>query len=245
MAKTKGPNPNGRVIYEGPSMLDGVPIVVIATGFEEDSANDKTGNMIQTWILRQDVPPHHAYQNGLGASVCGGCTHFLEKTCYVEWWRAPRAVWECWHHGAGYAKASPEDFDGRELRLGSAGDPAAVPQWIWEAILPHVTGRTGYTHQWRDPRFSWLKGIVMASADGLRDYFDSIDAGWTPFLVKPKGEPDPIGAVHCAASAEKGKKTSCSKCQLCDGATTPVVIEAHGKGASRYQWSPNQELVTA
>jgi hypothetical protein len=28
-------NPNGRVLYEGPSLLDGAPIVVIATGFAE------------------------------------------------------------------------------------------------------------------------------------------------------------------------------------------------------------------
>ena len=72
------PNPNGRVLYEGPSMLDGVPIVVIATGFAESSANDKTGAMIQTWILRQDIPPHHAFKSGEGSSVCGGCPHYLE-----------------------------------------------------------------------------------------------------------------------------------------------------------------------
>ena len=51
------PNPNGRILYEGPSMLDGAPIVVIATGFAERSGNDKTGAMIQTWILRADIPP--------------------------------------------------------------------------------------------------------------------------------------------------------------------------------------------
>ena len=28
-------NPNGRVLYEGPSLIDGAPIVVIATGFAE------------------------------------------------------------------------------------------------------------------------------------------------------------------------------------------------------------------
>ena len=41
-------NPNGRILYEGPSMLDGAPIVVIATGFAERTANAKTGSMIQT-----------------------------------------------------------------------------------------------------------------------------------------------------------------------------------------------------
>ena len=43
-------NPNGRVIYRGPSLLDGKRIVVVATGFVKKSNNDKTGEMIQTWI---------------------------------------------------------------------------------------------------------------------------------------------------------------------------------------------------
>ena len=88
-------NPNGRVLYEGPSMLDGAPIVVIATGFAESSANDKTGAMIQTWILRADLPPHHAFKAPEGASVCGDCPHRLNRTCYVRWYTAPLAVWNC------------------------------------------------------------------------------------------------------------------------------------------------------
>ena len=46
--------PRGLVLYEGPSEIDGKPIVCIAT---LDSRNRKTGNMVQTWILRQDVSP--------------------------------------------------------------------------------------------------------------------------------------------------------------------------------------------
>ena len=49
---------NGFILYEGPSMLEpSKDIVVIAT---LTSANDKTGNMIQTWILVKDEEPHHA-----------------------------------------------------------------------------------------------------------------------------------------------------------------------------------------
>ena len=39
---------NGVILYEGPSMLDGAPIVVIATGIRTGSTNVKTGAMIQT-----------------------------------------------------------------------------------------------------------------------------------------------------------------------------------------------------
>ena len=42
----------GFIIYDGPSMLDGEPIVAIAT---MKTSNRKTGEMVQVWILRSDV----------------------------------------------------------------------------------------------------------------------------------------------------------------------------------------------
>jgi hypothetical protein len=227
-------NPNGRVLYEGPSMLDGAPIVVIATGFAENSGNAKTGGMIQTWILRQDVAPHHAFRTEDGYSVCGDCTHRLNQSCYVQWYQAPLAVWNCWHHGAGYAPATPSDFDDVILRIGSAGDGAAVPEHVWLPLLPRVAAHTGYTHQWRNPVASWARGILQASCDGFADYLEATAHGWSTFLVTPTGTPDPAGTVHCAASAERGHKTTCAACTLCDGASANVVIHAHGSRASRY-----------
>ena len=50
------------IFYRGPSMLDGAPIVAIAT----DSSNSKTGGMVQTWILRADIDPVTAARNGGG-----------------------------------------------------------------------------------------------------------------------------------------------------------------------------------
>ena len=226
-------------------MLDGAPIVVIVTGFAERSGNAKTGAMLQTWILRADIPPHEAFASPEGASVCGDCSHRLNQTCYVAWWRAPLAVWNCWHHGAGYASASPEDFDGFALRLGSAGDPAAVPPWVWARILPRVYKRTGYTHQWRDPRNAWFRGVVQASCDSLQDLADARAAGWRTFTVLPLGEPDPLGTVHCAASTERGQKTDCARCGLCDGASADVTIQAHGSRASHVVFSPVPEPVGA
>jgi hypothetical protein len=229
-------NPNGRVLYEGPSMLDGVPIVVIATGFDEGSANAKTGGMIQTWILRQDIPPHHAYKSDAGASVCGQCPHRLNQSCYVRWYQAPLSVWNCWRTGSGYAPAEPADFDGVQLRLGSAGDPAAVPAEVWARILPRVAGHTGYTHQWREPFAAHLRGVVQASCDTLADLDAARSAGWRTFTVLPIGTADPASTVHCAASVERGAKTSCARCGLCDGARADVVITAHGSTAKRVKW---------
>lgn len=224
-------NPNGRILYKGPSILDGAPIVVIATGFADRSANTKTGDMIQTWILRSDIPPHVAFKNEAGRSVCGNCPHggTRNATCYILWFQGPLAVWNCWHHGAGYALATLSDFNGVHLRMGSAGDPAAVPREIWEAILPRTIGHTGYTHQWRFPVGQWLKGIVQASCDCLLDLEHAREAGWRTFSVRPIGSLDPAGTAHCAASAERGKSTDCHTCGLCDGASADVVIWAHGK----------------
>ena len=48
---------HAHVLYEGPSLLDGEPIVAILTGLRSSSGNRKTGAMLQTWILRADVSP--------------------------------------------------------------------------------------------------------------------------------------------------------------------------------------------
>lgn len=236
MTYSKKLNKNGRILYEGPSMLDGQPIVVIAVGFETRSTNDKTGGMIQSYILRTDVHPAVAFRNGAGSSVCGAteCPHFVNKTCYVNWGQGPRSVWECYRRG-GYAPIGDDWhlFDDTVVRLGSAGDPCAAPEHVWRPIFDRARKHTGYTHQWRKPVGQWAKGFLQASCDGMRDYIESTAQGWRPFLVKPAHVPDPEGSVHCAASSESGKKTTCEQCTLCDGSTANVVINAHGSSQRR------------
>ena len=48
---------------------------------------------------------------------------------------------------------------------------------------------TGYTHQWRKDFASKLKGTVMASCDGMKDYIEATSHGWKPFRVRKKEEP--------------------------------------------------------
>ena len=45
------------IIYNGPSLLDDKPIVVIAT---YSNRNTKTGHVVQTYILREDIHPLEA-----------------------------------------------------------------------------------------------------------------------------------------------------------------------------------------
>lgn len=225
----------GAIVYRGPSMLDGSPIVMIAVGFK-GSANKKTGPaLIQTYILREDMHPVLASRTGKDTGICGSCKHRglyeglgeiairIEgsRLCYVNLGQGVTVVHNSYVRGI--YDACPESelsalFADRLIRMGTYGDPAAVPQHIWRAMLARSAGRTGYTHQWTDPRFAWLQAYVMASVDTLEEASEAQAAGWRTFRVAP-----PIGWTRenteslCPASAEGGKVTTCDDCQLCSG----------------------------
>ena len=233
---------NGYIIYEGPSMLDGAPIVVIATGFESGSTNRKTGAMIQTYILRRDLPPTEAIQTGDDASICGDCPHRgivvngknQGRTCYVNVGQGALAVYNGYLRGI--YPTLPQDLapaSGRMVRLGTYGDPAAAPAHVWQSLLSQAAGHTGYTHQWRNPRFASLKSLCMASADSAADAAEAHAMGWRTFRVSLDASRDPIvkGEALCPASAEAGKKLTCAQCLACAGANGrrgSIYIPAHG-----------------
>ena len=50
----------GLIAYTGPSRINGKPVVLLVSGENGESANEKTGPMAQTWILPADVAPHVA-----------------------------------------------------------------------------------------------------------------------------------------------------------------------------------------
>lgn len=231
---------NGIVLYEGPSVLDGAPIVVIATGLKNTSRNEKTGGgLIQTWILRADVKPTDAVNTGADASICGLCPHRGEvidgrnvgRSCYVTVFQAPLNVWKTWKRG-NYPKAQGNEFAGRGVRLGAYGDPAAVPFHVWTDTLADASFWTGYTHQWRD--FPELAAFVMASCDSLADFAAAKMLGFRCFRVTTD---NPVatklaGEIVCPASEEMGRKTTCDACRACGGlgskAKADVVIRVHG-----------------
>jgi len=234
---------NGVILYEGPSMLDGAPIVVIATGIRTGSTNVKTGAMIQTYILRSDLPPIDAVRSGDDASVCGGCVHRgdgtgKERSCYVTLMHGPRGVWAAYKRGS---YASADDLDPRAavadrmVRLGTYGDPAAAPADMWKALVATAKGWTGYTHQWRTIDAATWHPLVMASADSLTDMADAHALGYRTFRVTPIGEVAIKGVeIVCPASHEAGQKTECIDCKACMGtsakARVSIQIQAHGTG---------------
>ncbi|NBU71905.1 MAG: hypothetical protein EBS53_10740, partial [Bacteroidetes bacterium] len=62
---------NGFLFYRGASPIDRAPLIGIAT---LESENRKTGNMVQTWILREDISPTMARSIGEDRSFCGDCS---------------------------------------------------------------------------------------------------------------------------------------------------------------------------
>lgn len=235
------------VFYRGPSMLDGAPIVAIATITK--SRNSKTGTMVQTWILRSDLNPMDASKVGADRSICGDCTHRGQydaagilipstRTCYVTLFHAPRSVHAAFSRGiyddmTGDIDGAAERIRGRMVRLGAYGDPAAVPFGIWDSLLTHADGLTGYTHQWQ--AFPEFAAYVMASCDSSADRVHARMLGFRTFRVAAvDGWNKESGEILCPASAEAGKKTTCIACQACGGhsakARADVMIPAHGQG---------------
>ena len=228
------------IVWQGPSEIDSSPIVLLATFA---SGNSKTGKMTQTHIVRADMRPVDAIDQGADAAICGDCPHRSARSCYVHpiirrgWGTA--VAWQQFTDG----KAEPYDvsrFAGRALRMGTYGDPAAVPVRIWRELIAAAgqAGHTGYTHQWRwcDPE---LAQWVMASCDSVADELSARALGWDTFTVHPVGTARPAGLKPCPASAEAGRKLQCESCLRCGGTSTGrrgnrVGIEAHGGGARKF-----------
>ena len=140
----KTTKPLGYILYEGPSMIDGAPIVVIVNKID-GSDNAKTGAMVQTFIIRSDVAPTEALRFGADVSICGDCEHrpiLARETgkppCYVNVGRSVRSVFEAYKRGR-YERADAATIAravaGLLLRIGTYGDPFAAPVKYWRALV--------------------------------------------------------------------------------------------------------------
>lgn len=235
--------PLGYILYEGPSQLDGKPIVVILTGVSRTSKNVKTGAMAQVYILRSDVSPIDAVKTGEDVSICGDCKHighnWKGRSCYVRVEQGPNMVFGAYVRGR-YADVRHYEGELQQiasnlpLRIGAYGDPAAVPFFIWEALLSFGwQGVTSYTHQW--VRYPELATFCMASVDTLAEQVRAKMLGFRTFRVRAVGNNSHVACeVVCPASQEAGFKTVCVSCKACGGisfakAKADIVITVHGR----------------
>lgn len=232
--------PNSVILWEGDSRIDGAPIVVIASGLNK-SSNVKTGDMLQTYILRSDISPTEAVKTGEDSSICGNCVHRGDKeegrgrSCYVTVFQGPLSVWRAYKRGTiGYSGTNVRFIGrGRAVRIGSYGDPAAAPKALWGELVHDADTYTGYTHQWMNPIGADLYDLCMASADTPQDVVAANAVGFRTFRAKLEGEvPVDLGEVLCPASAAAGYKLTCIQCGACGGARkgrkSNIFIPVHG-----------------
>lgn len=243
---------NGAIIYKGKSQIDGKPIVVIVTGLKGKTKNAKTGDMLQTWILREDISPLEAVKTGADFSICGNCKHrgklelvkgiwkwVKKRSCYVTVWQAPRAIWEAFKRGS-YTDMTKGDISSlgknRNIRLGAYGDPAAVPVAIWQDLTMFADTTTGYTHQWQNKANAALKYLTMASADSVEEYKQAIKSGWRTFRVKKPSDLAMKGETVCPNTTVGLNCADCGACRGLKGNNLKgsIVIDVHGAGAAAF-----------
>ena len=229
------------ILYRGPSLINGKPIVALA---QSDSNNSKTGNMVQTFILSDEMDPLTASRTGADESICGDCPHrgtandndkgqATNRTCYVTLAHAPLGKYKALKKGVyGNSVATRQEVvafgSGKGVRLGTYGDPCAVDNSVWQALTSRADYQTAYTHGAVNP---WPQGI-MSSADSAEQARTMWAKGERTFRVVASVADIIKGKeVLCPASEEAGRKATCATCKLCGGASIKarsIAIPAHG-----------------
>lgn len=248
----------GSIIYRGPSMLDGTPIVVVAI---YSSSNSKTGDMLQTYVL-VDSPtmnPLEANKTGADEAICGNCRHrgtptkdpkrkqSTDRSCYVYLAQGPLQVFKTLHEGKYPDATTPAARRAvgaqRKVRIGTYGDGAAAPMDVWLDLLADSLGHTGYSHQLHhtgaQQHSSFQSRLYMVSADNHQDASRAWAAGYRTFrIIKDISHQDKQNEALCPASKEAGHKSTCASCMLCGGNSVKaksVAIVVHGTGATHFK----------
>jgi hypothetical protein len=235
------------IIYRGPSLIDGAPIVVVAIASDR---NKKTGNMLHTYILRADIDPRDASKSGADRSICGDCPmrgaatdnpdakQAAGRGCYVLLGQGPLIVWRALSAGLYPNATSADDVAaigaGRMVRIGTYGDGAAVPAYVWRALLSRAIGHTGYSHQAKTRGAAFDQSIFMVSCETEKQARSAWRKGARTFRVIDRIDALVKGSeILCPASKEAGRRVQCADCGLCAGNTVrakSIAIVAHGAG---------------
>ena len=124
-------------------------------------------------------------------------------------------------------QGSVEDFDRKQfnefvatmsgsrvelLRFGAYGEAVLMPKYAFQTLVDVFPNHVGYTHMWQKKRYQYASKHIMASTHNAFEAAIANDMGWRVFNI---GKLD--GAVNCPASAEMGKRTTCTECKLCNG----------------------------
>jgi len=227
----------GFILYRGLSVLDSAPIVAIAT---LQTRNAKTGPMVQTWIMREDINPVEAIKTKQDSSVCGSCPlrSNLGGSCYVKAFQAPNKIYNSYKRG-NYPTLSDqgvrEALAFKKVRVGSYGDPASVPVKVWGNALKLARGYTGYTHQINHKNFDTeILKYCMVSADTLNSATKHHTKNLRTFRVVTDYNQLLPSEIICPADSQG---LTCIECGQCNGAKSKgsnIAILVHGSRSKKH-----------
>ena len=241
------------MLWTGRSTIDGEQLAVIVTPDRSRSKqNRKLGDVVQIWILREDIDPLTAIQTGADVSICGDCklrgSNGSGRACYVPVHWYPRTIWSAYKRGNVYTslhvltEADIDPFEDRIVRIGSYGDPAAVPQQIWHDILGNARSVLGYTQRWRPTSLRNLdctpdlQMLTMASVLSRTERLQAKALGFRTYRVLFDGDVPDDGEIICPYVTHE---VQCEKCRLCDGKRDrhdrrkDIAIPVHGAASTR------------
>ena len=170
---------------------------------------------------------------------CAGCPFLDTGECYAQ-----NGTVAMGHNSMvkGYQK-KPERYSlkralanrlasAKMVRLGSIGDPGALPGGYLADVLDAITEEgldpVGYTHHWRGRPD--LAGLLMASVETLAQADQAIRAGFRAAVVLPWNwtdqrfkTPEGNAGIVCPAIL-KPDVVTCNTCRMCNGAKAGPVI---------------------
>jgi len=175
----------------------------------------------------------------------------VKGACYVQWKKGPMAAWKASNRNKPISlQAASAICSDRLVRLGAAGDPAAVPLKVWKELLGidgagNMTAKsiTAYTHMWNRPEFQDYKLICMASADSAMEKELARSMGWSTFTVRASPPDDDDRSTLCL-NAVQDVHLSCAECRKCDGLLSrskpaDIWVPLHGALANRFHARPS------
>ena len=203
---------------------------------QHGSANTKTGNGVQIWIL-----PFAWVTNGKDEMVddrasCMDCIHSKLKngSCYVRKGFAEyglKSKVNSLHNMHLKGNIDYKDvmelvsiegpkLKGKFVRFGAYGEPVLLGPEVTKGIAELAANFTGYTHQWHISHFHWAKDYFMASVESEALMERAHSLGFRTFRVRTKSDTINKSEIICPASKEAGRKVTCNNCVLCKGASS-------------------------
>lgn len=216
------------ILFEGPSLIDGRPIVVLATV----DGNPKTGEMLCTWIMRADIAPELAAFYGSDVSICGDCpfrTQWVQDETGTGWNPETRRC---------YVRLEPKELHGR-----AAADEALAPSELYARYRAGEFGTfdepvgptTPFWDVSRSGNWQWINREIPVRIGSYGDpAVVSVDL-WADLVERATGF---TGYTHLWRNCDKRLQKFC----MASVETPAQFAEARADGWTPFFVAPDQEI---